>query len=221
MKKLSLFILILFLGIGANAKAKKDTNRVKFYLEVGGSAWNHFGLNHVIVNNGGESMHTFTPDFGSGLIFGYRNFQFNMNISADFSKEKSGNIPYRFDYGEFILAGRYKILKIKNQSLYAGLMADLTTMYADLLPKNSTVDLNHLNPATQVGEVNLRNTSFLLGPTIATGDLFPKSSFDMNIIVSYGFIVTRSKWKSKRSEILNSPVEDGSRLRVSVVFPLF
>lgn len=217
--KITLSVLALFLtGLTASAK-EKDTATVRFFLNAGGSVWSHFSINQKFENGHGNLVNTFAPEIGFGFLADYKRFQYYLEIDATFNQNKKGNIPYQFGYASVDLGARYAVARFSHQAVYLGLEASLLPMTLDLLPRNSTVDLNNISPITQSGEVNLYATPLLFGPALASGDLFPKSSFNMNVAVSYQINLIQSKWRSKYADVLNSPKENGSRFKVSILFP--
>lgn len=216
MKRIFLvFLTILSITLSASAQ---DTAQAKFYISVGAALWDHFSINDNVVKNGGNAFSLFSPELGIGVVVAHKNIQSNLGISGIFPKKKSGNLPYKFQYGNINLGIRYKVLKFSERIIYAGGNLNYMAASLDLYPKNNTIDFDNIDPSKQVGMVHLNNRNFLLGPSLATGNLFPKSKFSINVIVSYEFNIIHGKWKSKYVDVIHSPVEDAGKFDISLLF---
>lgn len=213
------FLIVPFLVTFAFQSNAQDTVQDKIYISVGASVWNHFAINNVLKQNGLRPIGLFTPMIGIGEILRHKNFSANVEMSSFFSGRKTDGIRYTLNGLSFNLNVQYKILKVANQSLYAGLNLDYMTSNLGLYSDNNVVNLQNLSQSVSTGLMQLYNSGFLLGPSLSTGNLFPHSDFSMSVALSYEFNIISGRWKSRYAQVIHSPKEDASRFNISLWFP--
>lgn len=142
----------------------------------------------------------------------------DMEFGLLYSRKSSNDNKTHLLGGDIRLRVHYNLVATEKMAFTTGLSFSAVTNTVDIYNDNNVIDLNNLDPMSNVGHISLRNQVFYAGPSVSFYALRHKK-INLRLNVGYEFAFTNGKWKSDFAEVRNTVKEVGNnRLVVGFFF---
>lgn len=208
-------MLALTLGLAnaafAQTTATDSTSskvKVDFYFAAGVVINGDYKINDNLKAVGMPEIERTIPDFSVGINLSGQKWTADLEVSASYWKKD--NNPFRSEAiaSGFKLRGHYVPYKTNKFFVSAGADLSYQNNKFNFYNRNQHLDLNDLDPSTQLGNIQLNNDLFYAGPSVAFGFLQNKST-KLRLNIGYDIAVISSKWKSDYTTVDNTFRENG------------
>lgn len=214
MKKI--IILAMVLGF-ANTNFAQETviednaaKKVKadFYLTAGALINGDFKINDRLKSAGMPEVESAIPEFGIGLSLSGEKWSGDIEVFAGYWKKDRNPLRSEALSSGIRLRGHYVPFRTEKFFFSAGADLSYNTNRFNFYDRSKHIDLNDLNPSNQLGNIQLNNNMFYVGPSLAFGFLQNKST-KLRLNLGYDIVAISSKWKSDYTAVDNSFRENG------------
>ena len=210
-------IIILAMALGfANStfaqEAVKDSVATKvktdFYIGAGVFINGDFKINDRLAAAGMPEIESTVPEFSIGLNLAGEQWTADIEVSGSYFKKDRNPLRSEALSSGFRLRGHY--VPFRTSKFFASIGGDLSysANKFSFYNRSQHLDLNDLDPTTQLGNIQLNNNMFYVGPSVAFGFLQNKST-KLRLNVGYDIAAISSKWKSDYTSVDNSFRENG------------
>jgi len=211
-------IIILAMALGfANTTVAQETVvedsiakkvKVDFYFGAGAVINSDFKINKNLKAAGMPEIGNTVPEFSVGLNLAGEQWTADIEAFASYFKKDRNPLRSEALSSGFRLRGHY--VPFRTSKFFASIGADLSynANKFNFYNRSEHIDLNDLNPSTQLGNIQLNNNMFYVGPSLAFGFLQNKST-KLRLNLGYDIAAISSKWKSDYTAVDNSFRESG------------
>lgn len=214
MKKI--IILAMALGLAnttfAQETVKQDSTakkvNVDFYFGAGALINGDFKINDRLKSAGMPEIESAFPEFSVGMNLSGEKWTADVEASASYWKKDRNPLRSEALSSGIRLRGHYVPFKTEKFFFSAGADLSYNTNKFNFYDRSEHIDLNDLNPTTQLGNIQLNNNMFYVGPSIAFGFLQNKST-KLRLNLGYDIAAISSKWKSDYTAVDNTFRESG------------
>ena len=215
--KLMKKIIILAMALGfANStiaqEAVKDSVsqkvKVDFYFGAGAVINGDFKINDRLAAAGMPEIESTVPEFSIGLNLAGEQWTADIEVSGSYFKKDRNPLRSEALSSGIRLRGHY--VPFRTSKFFASIGGDLSynANKFNFYNRSQHIDLNDLNPTTQLGNIQLNNNMFYVGPSVAFGFLQNKST-KLRLNLGYDIAAISGKWKSDYTSVDNSFRESG------------
>ncbi len=149
---------------------------------------------------------------GAGLLFEFRRFTYNFQVSRLSFEESKNDFNYRLKGQKIDLALSYRVLGTKEFGLDLGIIASQTDASLQIYSSTNSINLNNLQPsAIQSNNLEINYKPLSLGFTAGLSAR-EDSKLPMELIFSYQRVMNNAKWTSEYGNVINSPSEKGQNM---------
>ncbi len=214
MKKLYISIFLLSLSSIIRAQDSKiqvsSAEKVKFDVYFGAGALfnSDYKLNQKLVDANMPEIKNVVPELSVGLNAEWLNWSADLELTTSYFKKDNNPLRSEALSTGLKLRGHYAAYKTQKFLFSAGVDLTYHVNYINLYNRDAHIDLNNLNPTTQIGSIRLTNEMFYVGPSVAVG-LFQHRTTKLRLNAGYEIAAISSRWKSDYTVVNNTFRENG------------
>jgi hypothetical protein len=217
MKKIT--FLLLFMSYFAFAQTAKDSTDFSFDWYFGGGVIVNpdYNINANLKEAGVKQINDVSPTFIVGWNATFNRISLSMEFgAAGFqNKKKDGS---QFMQVPAALRVHYVAIKKDRFSISAGVNFAYVTSSLSVYNPDTTIDMGDLTPSNNTGLLQLKNSSYFLGPS-ASLKLTDNNRTFATLTAGYDFAVSNTRWKSDYANIANPVREKSDRIFVHLTIP--
>jgi hypothetical protein len=214
MKKIIIFAMALgfaqmtFAQETVTETTTSEKVKVDFYFGVGAMINGDYKINNNLKQAGMSEIESTVPEFSIGVNLAGEKWTADLEVNASYWKKDRN--PFRSEAitSSVKLRGHYVPLRTEKFFISAGADLSFQTNKFNFYNRNQELDLNDLDPSTQLGNIQLNNELLYVGPSVAIGLLQNKST-KLRLNFGYDIAAYSSKWKSDYTRVNNSFRENG------------
>lgn len=210
-------VIILAMALGfANStfaqEAVKDSVsqkvKVDFYFGAGAVINGDFKINDRLHSAGMPEIENAVPEFSVGMNLSGEKWTADIEVSGSYWKKDRNPLRSEALSSGIRLRGHY--VPFRTSKFFASIGGDLSynANKFNFYNRSQHIDLNDLNPTTQLGNIQLNNNMFYVGPSVAFGFLQNRAT-KLRLNLGYDIVAISSRWKSDYTSVDNSFRENG------------
>lgn len=211
-------IIILAMALGfANTTFAQETVtedssakkvKVDYYFGAGVLINSDFKINDRLKAAGMPEIESTFPEFSVGVNLAGEKWTADIEVFGSYWKKDRNPLRSEALSSGVRLRGHYVPFRTEKFFFSAGADLSYNTNKFNFYDRSQHLDLNDLNPSTQLGNIQLNNNMFYVGPSLAFGFLQNKST-KLRLNLGYDIAAISSKWKSDYTDVDNSFRESG------------